>query len=292
MQQIIKRLLSLIPAEGNNLTSKYHELNQKFNEYYYFINNSEHFEVTYIKPDGQSESTSLLEALMYEQIYEADPSGDSQMPVQLSFEIDLHTAILKIQSFDIRDFNTYIECIDSLFVQISDRHIENLILDLRGNNGGHPIFAAILYSYLSQEEFTYFKKNESTPEFEPLYNPMPSDTNHFSGTCYVLVDGGCLSTTGHLISLLKYHKRAVFIGEEPGSWFSCNDNGQLVKLPNTQIEVYIPRSTFQAKVNGYESGDHFEVDHPVKLSILDLVDNRDICLEYALNLIANSNQTL
>jgi hypothetical protein len=167
-----------------------------------------------------------------------------------------------------------------VFIKLKQHKTRTLVIDLRDNDGGHPIFAAILYSYLRQEEFIYFRENPDVPDFEPLYNTMEANENSFDGNCYVLINGGCLSTTGHLISLLKYHKRAVFIGEEPGSWFYCNDFSKQVKLPNTQIEVNIPQATFQTKVSGYKIRDHFQVDHSVKLSVDDLINNSDVYMEF------------
>ena len=98
--------------------------------------------------------------------------------------------------------------------------------------GGHPIFAAQLLSYLTDHEFTYFQRNPDVADFEPLYNPMQANPLNFEGNLFVLVNGKCLSTTGHLISLLKYHTQAKFIGEEPGTSFLCNDFSTQIKLPN------------------------------------------------------------
>jgi hypothetical protein len=114
---------------------------------------------------------------------------------------------------------------------------------------------------------------------------MQGNKNSFDGNCYVLINGGCLSTTGHLISLLKYHKKAVFIGEEPGSWFYCNDFSKQVKLPNTQIEVNIPQSTFQTAVSGYKVRDHFPIDHSVELTVDDMINDKDVYMEFTMNII-------
>jgi hypothetical protein len=151
----------------------------------------------------------------------------------------------------------------------------NLVLDLRDNRGGHPIFAAQLFSYLTDSDFTYFQRNPEIEEFEPLYNPMQPNKNHYKGSIFVLVNGSCLSTTGHLISLLKFHTKALFIGEEPGSSFSCNDLSIQYQLPNTGMEVNIPHTTFVTAVSGFEEGKPFPVDCEMNISIGDLLNGND-----------------
>jgi hypothetical protein len=288
VENIITRLLSFIPAEGNNTTTKYYFLNMEFHSYFNLIDNSESFQVDYRYPADKSISTVKLESLNYQQISNQKAIDMSLMPVLYPFRSDLRAAVIKVHSFGIQDIDAYIKLMDSIFMQIEKANIDNLVLDLRGNHGGHPIFAAILYSYLTRVKFTYFGKNEETPEFEPLYQPMMPNEHNFTGACYVLVDGGCLSTTGHLISLLKYHDRAVFIGEQPGSWFYCNDNSIQRNLPNTRLAINVPRTTFQTAVKGYAKGERLTIDYPVQRSIADMIDGTDTYMEYTLHLIANS----
>jgi hypothetical protein len=285
VENIITRLLSIIPSEGYNYSSKYHELNHRFAEYYIYLNNADSFPIGFIKPGESRETTAVISAAPYDMILQLINTEEYSLPISYSVDKTNDLANLKIQSFGIRDFERYVHFMDSVFLILKEEKIGNLIIDLRDNNGGHPIFAAILYSYLTQNEFTYFKENPDVPDFEPLYKPMQANANSFDGKCYVLINGGCLSTTGHLVSLLKYHKRAVFIGEEPGSWFYCNDFSKQITLPNTQIEVNIPRATFETKVSGYKMGDSFQVDYSVKLSLRDVLFDTDAYMEFTRNLI-------
>lgn len=292
MAKIIHSLMSFIPSEGNNITSKYYELNKNFSTRYNLIDDSDSFQIDYVKPEGHMMSSLSISAESYDVVFNSKEKSCDPFHVQFSIQEDNKAALLEITSFGIQDINWYLSFMDSIFNQINRQKIPNLILDLRGNSGGHPIFAAILYSYLSNQDFVYFKENPEIVEFEPLYKPMQASNNYFSGTCYVLVDGGCLSTTGHLISLLKYHRRAIFIGEEPGSWFYCNDNSKKIKLPNTGIELAIPQSTFETAIEGYKKGDPFIVDHPVRISINHLTSERDVYIYVVKKLLINSSNQL
>ncbi len=288
MENIIVRLLSMIPSEGYNKTTKYHEINRDFGSYFNLLNNSEKFQIEYKEPNNGEIQMINVKAVSYGSYSSGMEPTIRKLPVIHPMNIELNAAILQINSFALPDVNEYLQLMDSTFQEIQMKKINNLVIDLRGNQGGHPIFAAILYSYLTSENFTYFQSLEEVPEFEPLYNPMQPADNNFKGNCYVLVDGGCLSTTGHLISLLRYHNRAIFIGEEPGSWFYCNDNSFQIHLPNTGIEVNIPRTTFITAIKGYTLGDPFMVDYPIQVSIQDLLISRDPYLEYAYFLINQS----
>jgi hypothetical protein len=193
------------------------------------------------------------------------------------------TGILKMPSMAVMDMEGYMAELQRIFIQLSGQKVSHLILDLRGNEGGHPIFAAQLLSYLVHEEFTYFRQNPDAPEFEPLYHPMSPDSHAYSGDLIVLVDGGCLSTTGHLISLIGFHTQALFAGEDPGSSFRCNDHSIQLRLPNSGIEANIPRITFETAVNPPADEEDFKVDLPVSPDPEDLASGTDrtllTCLE-------------
>jgi len=292
VKNIIARLLSFIPAEGYNKTTKFLMLNKDFGSYYNLLNNSEQFQIEYIKPDSQDVESTSIEAVPYLSISSGNEVDMTSSPILLPLIQAQSTAILEIPSFALPDVNEYLNLMDSIFLVIHKAGIRNLVLDLRGNQGGHPIFAAILYAHLTSEDFTYFQKDEQVPEFQPLYEPMKASANNFRWKCYAIVDGGCLSTTGHLISLLKYNNRAVFIGEQPGSWFYCNDNSKRYKLPNTQILVNIPQTTFKTAVKGYEISAPFIVDFPLDVSVEDRNRKSDPWMEYTLNLIRLSYGTL
>jgi hypothetical protein len=193
-------------------------------------------------------------------------------------------------SFAIPDLDSYLNKMDQVFTAIRKKNIHNLILDLRGNQGGHPFFAAVLLSYLAQEPFTYFDDTDRVEEFGPLYEPMPPSEKTFQGDCYVLVDGGVLSTAGHLVSLIKYHNLGQFVGEEPGSSFYCNDMSRRIQLPNSKIEVNIPQKTFKTSVSGFKADAPFVVDFPAYMEVSDLTNGVDSQMEFTSQLIVSKNK--
>jgi len=287
VSEIIEKLLSVIPSEGNCMTTRYHELNRNFHSYYHMMDPAESFLIEF-SSSGSRESLQMP-ACTYDQVQLLD---HKQKPMQAygfhMVNIPVY-AVLKVASFNIRNMEDYFALLDSSFQMLVKKEIPYLVLDLRENSGGHPIFAAQLFSYLTNSEFTWFRRNPEVEDFEPLYNPMQANPNSYGGKVFVLVNGACLSTTGHLISLLKYHTDAVFIGEEPGSTFSCNDFSIQFTLPVTGIEMNIPRTTFKTDVAGFKEGEAFPLDYHVQQTVQDQINGEDSYMHFVNAIIGENN---
>jgi hypothetical protein len=285
MGRIIETLLSMIPAEGNCQTTKYQEINRHFHRYFHLLDPSDRFQIQYRSSSGPEKL--VAKACPYADLEREEAPG-STPPADFHFTLDQEAGILQIRSFGIRDMEGYFAFLDSVFLKLEQDEISNLVLDLRDNEGGHPIFAAQLFSYLTDQTFTYFQRNPDIPDFEPLYNSMEPNAHHYTGKLFVLVNGGCLSTTGQLISLLKFHTPAVFIGEEPGSTFLCNDFSIQLSLPRSGIEVNIPRTTFVTAVSGFDEKHPFRVDHKVDIPLEDILNKQDSYLLYIQSLLSEN----
>jgi len=285
MGRIIETLLSIIPAEGNCQTTKYQEINRNFHRYFHLLDPSDRFQIQYRSATGPEKL--VAEACPYAELKKEEAPG-SKPAADFDFEVDQEAGILEISSFGIRDMEGYFAFLDTVFLRLKQEEIPHLVLDLRNNEGGHPIFAAQLFSYLTDHTFTYFQENADVPDFEPLYHPMQPNMLHYTGKIFVLVNGSCLSTTGHLISLLKFHTPAIFIGEEPGSTFLCNDFSMPLSLPYSGMEVNIPRTTFITAVSGLNEMHPFRVDHKVDVPVEDIMNKEDTYLLYIQSLLSES----
>jgi len=195
------------------------------------------------------------------------------------------TAILTITTFSYYDRVPYFRSfVDSCFSVIHDKGIENLILDLRGNNGGDPFCAAPLFSYLEPEAFPYYA--EPYRKYSELADPIPLAENHFTGNLLTLIDGRCFSTNGHFCALLEYHKIGKFVGTPSGSTFKCNAGKNThFRLNNTRIMLYIGRGTYAAAVKGMDKTKPIMPDYPVKETYQDFLGGKDVIMETALTLI-------
>jgi C-terminal processing protease CtpA/Prc len=272
-EEIISRLFHLIPSEGYNTTTKYNTLNKRFHDLFYYTDDAKVFTVEY--QAGDSIKRMTVPACRKKDLSRNYWLSKENDTVDYAYMYKGATGVLKISSFAIDDMDLYLEKLDTVFKEIRSKNVHDLVLDLRDNEGGHPIYAAQLFSYLTDKDFVYFKRNEDVTEFEPLYNTMHANENNFKGNLYVFINGGCLSTTGHLISLLKHYSNPIFIGEEPGSTFRCNDFSQQLICPNTGIEINVPRTTFQTAVTGFSIDAPFLPDYEVENTIVRILNKED-----------------
>jgi C-terminal processing protease CtpA/Prc len=197
------------------------------------------------------------------------------------------TAILTIRSFvyyeNPEKFNHFV---DEAFNKMHNLDIKNLILDLRNNGGGNPFCTSHLFSYLIPEPLPYFAKEYR--RYAQLAKPIPVAKNAFSGNLLILINGGCFASTPHLCALLKYHKIGTFVGTEAGATYTCNGATREVKLNHTGAIVVVSRRSYAAAVDGFPDDRGILPDHTVMPRIEDLVESRDVQIEFALQLITRS----
>jgi hypothetical protein len=287
---ILETLLNGIASDGLIETSKYWKINRYFFQFYsYLINNPDDFELRCIAPGETDEFTLSIEALPFNEVAETYSVLNPDTIIgRLALEVieSTGTAILTIKSFATGvtpDFKSFMR---ASFQDIIGRNLKNLVIDLRGNGGGGPVYGADLISYLIDYPFTYFSEGIRTA-YPSLWHPKDPHEPNFNGNVYFLIDGGCFSTTGHFCSLAQFHNLGIFIGEETGGSFYCNDNHAIRSLPNTGITLQYARTTWATAVTGYVKGRGIMPDHTVNSSLDDLINGFDRQMAYVLNLIAS-----
>ena len=120
----------------------------------------ETFTVTYALPGRKIRETTELQPANIRAV-RAVVFNNFNHP-ELGFEVmeEKSTAIMTIQTFIYYDrvpmFKAFLE---NCFKEIHEKKIANLILDLRGNDGGDPFCAAPLFSYLEHEPVPYFAES-------------------------------------------------------------------------------------------------------------------------------------
>ncbi len=174
--------------------------------------------------------------------------------------------------------------IDSCFTILVKNDIGNLILDLRGNDGGDPFCAAPLFSYLECEPVPYFA--DSYGKYAELAEPIPLAERRFTEDLFILLDGRCASTNGHFSALLKHHGIGSFVGTPSGATYKCNaGRGGRLLLGNTHFILLFATGTFAAAVEDMDKTEPIMPDVPVHETYRDFLDGRDASMEAALKLI-------
>jgi len=250
----------------------------------------ERYTATYTPPGGKTPMTAELRPADLASVRKAVFANFDHPPLTFELREDVRTAVMKVRTFSYYDrVNDFREFMDRSFREIKDKGIQNLVLDLRGNDGGDPFCAVILYAYLEKRPAPYFAKPYG--KYAPLAEPVPLPEDHFAGSLYTLLDGCCGSTNGHFCALLKYHGLGKFVGTPSGSTYVCNaGKNSEVRLDKTALILTLGRSSFAAAVEGMDKSRPILPDHPVREAYRDFLDGRDVFLEAAFQLIRNGTR--
>jgi hypothetical protein len=296
ISEVIRTTKKLISGDGKIETGKYAILNYFSFPDLFVLNYGTYspYKVDYLIPVYKEVKTQMLNPVKKSSLWEksgTDAKITSTGDPNLDLEINHNE---KLAVVTIKSFNYYMEkekfysFIDSAFEQISKANIPNLILDLRDNMGGDPYSSAYLFSYLELKPLPYFAKAYEWG-YEHFADPTPvAKKNAFKGNLFVLINGGCFSSTGHLCSLLKYHKRGTFIGEETGGTYECNDGSSTYNTKETRLNLHVARVTFTTATQGLSREHGIMPDYNVEPQIEDIIRGSDMVKEYAIRLIDKS----
>lgn len=294
--EIKDKLLQYLPSDGKIETKKNHTLNNGAFPFLYnwIFGYKNSFIVRYKTKQGENKTTSINAAFVKDFECENGSEFRNAKNLQLDFP-ENNIALLTIKTFDDRrlagnqDFSGFL---DAAFKEINSRKISALIVDLRGNAGGADAYGALLYSYLTNKPFKYFRSIESTTrkitaKENFLLGIQQPKTNSFNGKVLFLINGLCFSTTADFCSIAKTNNRGSFIGEETGGGYYGNTSGETkqVELLNTKVSITIPKFKYVNDVKKSEYDDRGILpDYTIVPTIQEVILHKDVQLSLALKL--------
>lgn len=276
---VVNEMKQYIHLEGRNETG----LNVRFSNFpfYYFIYNpTEKFEIEYAARNNLK-MKEIFKGITFKTY--TSSIAEKTAPLTTEFRTnDLAVLKFRSfeNGYNEADRKIAEKQLDHFFTQLDSLKTKNLIIDLRDNSGGSADLANYLFSYISSTPYYYFDymgaKYKSVKDWKH-YAQYPDNigeinlnetklkdglncytetnstdwwfklqhnkSNFYKGKISVLINGGCFSTTGHLLALMREHKIGKFYGEySQGSNYS-NAGGQAFILPYSKTLVWIP--TFQ-----------------------------------------------
>ena len=247
--------------------------------------------------------------------------------IRLEFLDKPSTAVLTAPSFSASLYAKYNfsmkEFLQNTLNELQQKKTKNLIIDVRGNGGGEDAFGRMLYACFAEKEFMYYQSITIAKNSFKLFDyveggdqlKMPEDfatqnqsgsfdvtkkynsnlglhqpmLSRFTGNIYILIDGGCFSTTSEFLSQMYANTKAVFIGEESGGNYYSDNSGISadIVLPNSKLQVNIPMLKYTIAVpEGYAYKKHGIIpQYIITPTIKDKVERKDLELEKAMELI-------
>lgn len=285
IKQRIENLLARTTGDGTHRSVQYYLMNQTMSWFFYempYWYNVDRYQLDVIDAAGQQLSLNLpaTDEPTFRQHIPPPPHRQHRLDIL----DDKNVAVLDYPTLDFPDTTIRNNFLEESFNKLKAARIDRLIVDLRGNGGGSPQNAAYFLKYLIPDNFIYANA-APFPDLVELTKPLTPAENHFNGQIYFLIDGGCFSSTGHLLSLLKYHQIGTFVGEPASASYSCNTNGVPHTLPNTGLIVFCPRHIYETAVNGFHRSEGITPDYEVRQSFDDVLAGRDNALESVLSLL-------
>lgn len=182
-------------------------------------------------------------------------------PPQFSYVIDEEKNICLLTIKSLSNKKNFQQMADKMFVELKNKNIENLVIDLRHNGGGDSSIGDILVSYLIDTPFNQFCKAEikisetaksmgielpdstgviiaDTSNFIVFVDPKPVQ-QRFIGNVYVLTSHMTFSSASALASLLKESGIAKTVGEETGGMSISYGNIIKQQLPISGITLVV-----------------------------------------------------
>ena len=298
INEIKEQLYRHLSSDGSNQTGKYAKINDGhdpfFYLYYVVFGEKPAFTVEYKTSTGKLETITLRADILKNIECPSNPAKIEKY-LQLDYKSN-NVAILTIKSFSEErlsgtkeEFNNFLQ---SSFKEIKDKKIKKLLIDLRDNGGGDDINGEMLYSYLTNKPFRYYASVSSNTEIftadkHPNLAIQQPNENNFKGELYFLINGKSFSGTAEFSAIARSNGRGKFIGEETGGGYYGNTSGSraTIFLPNTKIRVNIPLNKYVMAVKKFKYKDRGIIpDYPIIPTINDILQNKDVQLNYALRL--------
>ncbi len=276
-------------TDGRNTTGKYNYIETDWLAFYIYLAYGEQssFNIKY-KAQNKTIKQATLQPLNYKEfvtVYKnrASAKFEKQNRPDYSYEyIDsLQTGLLTVSTFALggpksEGHKKYAAFLDSVFISIKSRNVQNLIVDIRGNGGGNDPNDLLLYSYLTRRNFKenrtaytvfnevpfkkYFIEEEKgeipdlekelkeehnvlvngkyyqNQKFNPFWKP---NKNAFKGKIYLLIDPSVASAGSLFASLVKSDKGTTLIGQETlGGYYGHTGHIPVnYQLPNTKLAL-------------------------------------------------------
>lgn len=277
---IVETLMQYISSDGHNVTFKEYILSNHFYYYYtLFAAQTRTYRITYADPDTLETRVYETEGRKLGQVAYGLPDQGSD----IYYSLYPTYAKIVINSFSVgkNGYQEIYSVFDSFFQAVDQKHIRNIIVDVRGNTGGDPYISAYFLRYILPVAEPYFESG--TWGYADLSKTQTRLEPHYTGTLYVLMDGGSFSTTGHFLSKIKDQDFAVLVGEQSGATWLATDGSVYHTLPVSQNRMKLSTAAYRTFVHSTFSPDGILPDIAVTPDVQDVIVYRDTIYQYVLN---------
>lgn len=303
-------LLERTMRDGYNLAYPRYIISTYFRSYYAFsFGYPEKFNLTFRTSKGDT-ITKNIDAVPYTYLKKlrsekyADRFDRTEFEKAIFWHTDtIHNyCLLTIKNWNTKvlrtEYNQHISAeIDAFAGDLKRTQPKNLIIDLRGNQGGDAENGIHLLQYLLDEPFQYLisvKKYTASGDLVNdagrLTKTWQPDSYHYAGKVYVLTDGGSFSNSAIFANLIKRSGRGTLVGEETGGNGIILSGGDgYYELPHTHINILKITNQFIAADLSENKGRGVVPNIVINPAPVAIIENKDEVLNYVIGLLKNGN---
>jgi hypothetical protein len=255
---------NLIVDPGFNFTYKLWLLNGSSHEY----------QIALLPPGETTPDNFTVPGRTYEEIYKQEPTSETREEVTYRTLPNEKIGILTLN-----DFMSIYEPVKQAFSQIQKDGVQDLIIDIRENGGGHMESLDLFMNYLTDQSYQKCHKCA-------FIHPWEDVSNRYHGKIYLLIGPDTYSAAVLLANILQDHKLATLIGEETAETSSFCAYVMIggEPLPRTGLK-YMVSSQCYIRPNGTVDGRGVIPDMIVETTINDRITGSDPVLDYTLKMI-------
>ncbi|WP_222983280.1 S41 family peptidase [Flagellimonas meishanensis] len=297
MPEILSQIYPQISAERPYFKNTKIEMYSFPRLYWQVFGKQDVFEVD-IRTDGEIQQYTLKAIGLIEDF---EMKREEVLNASMQLKFFENAAYLNPGNFS-GDEAKYQRFIDSAFVEINQKKMQNLIIDLRNNGGGDDSFSDYMVAYFADKPFKWNssftlktsqflkdhvqKKYDTTQPFWKsvvshengeiydypfeAHQPQPEE-KRFHGQVYVLANRQSHSQSAVTAAQIQDYGFGTIVGEETGDYPSLYASIFQYQLPNTRISVNVSKGKI-VRVNGSTQEEGVIPDIFIKDYLLDEED--------------------
>ncbi len=225
-----------------------------------------------------------VEMMTFDEIKQKEDPNKGKNSYRYLREYD--TFYLKLDDWaDWSRITKFTEFCDKVFKEIQEKRASHLIIDLRNNPGGDLANTEVFTTYLIKNPNLSFRGALPLEKLNPFYRK--NNALRFEGSTYLFMDEISMSASTIFAGIIKNHRLATIVGQEPIEPLTFYGGTTNFELPNTGLLLSIPQVKFVVP-GSKNDGRGIIPDHEVKQKPQDTAKGVDTVLQFTLNFIKES----
>ncbi|MDO5155581.1 MAG: S41 family peptidase [Eubacteriales bacterium] len=227
------------------------------------VDTSDGVTLTFKTEDGEQDYHYNFVSL--EEVKGRTQGSDNEKWVDYTIDEDAGVGIFTLTSCNYN--KEYKEVVKAFFEEVSEKNIQNIIVDLRWNGGGSSLVGDEFLKYVNVDGYytwaseirlrNHLIKNKRSYKKNAKRNPM------FDGNLYVLTNLKSYSAAMDFAMMVKDNQIGTLVGEASGNMPDSYGDCLKFAVPNSQLNFQVSYKRWH-RIDESKEGKPLEPDYPCK----------------------------